>query len=1374
MTKIKEIIDISSGYTSYVDLIAEYTDSGKNQERMRRYRPITAHRLAFEKIANALNPRDRRFYFLSGSYGTGKSHLLLMLANYFAEPSDLPEMEIFFERYTQSQASVLLRPGEILKERSAASLKAARNEGRYLLAFGNFGWNLEFEGAIIRAVEEAFVREGTTLQLDSYYLEALRRLADWQARKAEAPFYNRFEEALIYHPGWTMDGLTQGLKDRKETAIEVFKSCFTEATDNEFRYSKDNLEEILKDILNSADFKTHFKGIIILYDEFGYALDNDLVNLSRLHNFAQFCANSGMQHLPIIFIGSGHKSFRNHGQVSDAVHYSTLEARVSEISLQTQGMEDIISAIVHPLKEKPNWVNEVAPQSSIFTWFSSECKRLGLFNWLPAPQIRNNIIENIYPMHPLATFAVLRLAEEAGSDNRSVFMFFSPEFETGESGWKNVQEYSYPWFIERSPILEDGKLLLYTADWLVDYFQEGLQPDNRKLIDRIKTSIKNYEATLRGLNEYLAKESEGKLFEEKDELMLRIIKIILIHEVISKEDTTIPNTLQNITFSLNAISDQEKIQIENRLNALCKAGILYNDQGIYELMPGDIQDIQRLIDQYKANPDNRPSNLMGAFLELNPLRADESFLEAKDYNLTYNEDKRLKVVFATPAILETNSLINSKETDYFTGIEEQRQAAGIGKDGYEGTAVYAFCEQEGDLERTRKLMAKNNQDRVVVAIPKRHISIFNEIFTLRALDYIKKSKEHEIFGPLELAKIKEIRDDAVESLDEAKNTYFSNDHVHWYGQNGANILVNEAKRHDVANIIMSKIFTSRRNTFPHKEFNRSHTRVSGQVLSILREAGDILLDLSQTVRINWSWPPNRGGTLYLRQCFVDNQVLRILHSEGEIRFFKAEEDVKKFTDKLPAYAQMLEDMAALEGRGSTSFQDFIQPYFEEYGQGEIAVCLMLLMARRYYGDGLRFKREKDALTDLRFDNTDDVLKLVNSEIPNAVLLFEPVSKEDRAYFAKVYQVFSAVTGAADSEYGINDALQAINSWWEALPIIARSESLHANEDKPFIARMSQIKTKDPFNFIKHDLLDLLGITPGEKITKTGLEQIEKHLEVFKATAEGILEKTEDEIRDQMKDIFEATSTLDIDIRDAIRSWYNDTLNSTQQDPYSEFHNNDSKPLILKVKNLINVRELLYQTLPDAYGFDRVENWSTNLVKDYTNKISRGKKHIEENVIQIPKLELKMENVQEHKGTQVTYRGELKIHGDTEDGQGLIYYTDDGSDPAEENSQRQRLFPGQELVIKGNRKIKLVVADQQENYGVVTTIDAINELDKYKIKRPHLPIGDELVNFIFPKDKPSAQITLLSLFEELEKMEWMDIEDLRLMVQEILDKLENQK
>ena len=123
---------------------------------------------------------------ISGSYGTGKSHLLLMLANYFATTSDLPEMERFFEQYQDAQSQALLKSGETLKERPAKSLKAARTSGCFLVAVCRFDLNLEFEGTVLRAVEEAIAREAPHFALDSQYHEALRRIRDWEARKTDA------------------------------------------------------------------------------------------------------------------------------------------------------------------------------------------------------------------------------------------------------------------------------------------------------------------------------------------------------------------------------------------------------------------------------------------------------------------------------------------------------------------------------------------------------------------------------------------------------------------------------------------------------------------------------------------------------------------------------------------------------------------------------------------------------------------------------------------------------------------------------------------------------------------------------------------------------------------------------------------------------------------------------------------------------------------------------------------------------------------------------------------------------------------------------------------------------------------------------------
>jgi hypothetical protein len=547
--------------------------------------------------------------------------------------------------------------------------------------------------------------------------------------------------------------------------------------------------------------------------------------------------------------------------------------------------------------------------------------------------------------------------------------------------------------------------------------------------------------------------------------------------------------------------------------------------------------------------------------------------------------------------------------------------------------------------------------------------------------------------------------------------------------------------------------------------------LTGQVRAVFKEAGDILCDLSQPIRVNWSWPDNRGGTKYLRRCFVEHQALRVLSVEGDVRYLEAEKDIDKFRTALPAYAHLLESLAGLEGKGQVNLPRFLEPYFEEFGQGEIAVTLMLLLARRFYGDGLRFKREPNNLTDIQFASTDDMLALVQGQYPSAVLLFEPVSAEEQTYFAKVAQIFTNQPAPAGKTYTISEAYQAATTWWDSLPIIARSLSLYPEAEKPLAEAFSQAKTKDPFRFIKYDLLDLFGQISGEALTPAKLLHIEVYLKTFKSTAEAIQANVEEEILKKVAEVFGSLSHLDVDIQEAFRNWYNG-LSSTQKDPFGTYHNNDSKPLV-KFTSYANIRELLFKTLPEAYGLGSVETWMSNYVETYIQRIRSGKTHIETNAPQISQLNLVFKNDISRRGDQVIYQGELILHADTEDGQGIIYYTVDGSDPAT-SPQRQKLTPGDTLTIRGNRKVKLVVADERGNYSAVKTIEAIDDLQKYKIVRPAQKSAfDETITFVFPTSKETARLTLQSLLIELAQSGLYNTDELRQEIQRVLDELKEQ-
>jgi predicted ATP-dependent serine protease len=169
MAKIKELLHIQSSYSAQVDLKKEFNDRNLKQERMSHYKPIKAHRKAFETIAEgAYVKNSKRCFILSGSYGTGKSHLLLMAANYFESQSDTKEMIEFFKNYTESEENETEKKAEILKK--------VRKERRYLVCICDYGVN-SFETYVLRSIKDALDREGISEQeMDSYYLQAINKI----------------------------------------------------------------------------------------------------------------------------------------------------------------------------------------------------------------------------------------------------------------------------------------------------------------------------------------------------------------------------------------------------------------------------------------------------------------------------------------------------------------------------------------------------------------------------------------------------------------------------------------------------------------------------------------------------------------------------------------------------------------------------------------------------------------------------------------------------------------------------------------------------------------------------------------------------------------------------------------------------------------------------------------------------------------------------------------------------------------------------------------------------------------------------------------------------------------------------------------------
>ncbi len=171
MAKIKDVVTLKSGYANFVELKSTFEKARENADRMAMYRPTKAHRRAFERICRGLfQPTDKKFYLLSGSYGTGKSHLCLLTANVLSLSSGDPAISGFYNNYGKMDAEQVKR------------LKNIRKDGQYLVVICDYHSGRRFEDVVLKAVFEACAAKGFDAGVETEFDEAERQLASWEGQ----------------------------------------------------------------------------------------------------------------------------------------------------------------------------------------------------------------------------------------------------------------------------------------------------------------------------------------------------------------------------------------------------------------------------------------------------------------------------------------------------------------------------------------------------------------------------------------------------------------------------------------------------------------------------------------------------------------------------------------------------------------------------------------------------------------------------------------------------------------------------------------------------------------------------------------------------------------------------------------------------------------------------------------------------------------------------------------------------------------------------------------------------------------------------------------------------------------------------------------
>jgi hypothetical protein len=1366
MAKIKELVDIKTGYAKYVNLVQTFDDPTENRARMGQYMPVESHRQAFQQLTRALYPKDGRVYLLTGSYGTGKSHLCLMLANYLALKPNDPEMVAFFENWAQRDAA------------GAEKIRNLRRDGRYLVAICEYGVADDFDSIVLRAIGKACDREGIKdVWLDTEYHEAIRQIERWEAQTqagaATSAVFRAFQDELHrLHSEWTLAALKEDLADYSQEARAVFKELYRSVVGNDFTYSKDNLVDILTDFLSNEAFKVRYKGLTVIADEFGDMLDRGAIRVSTFQRFAEMCER-GVAGSSLIFVGTAHKPFPAYsGGGLSAVDFRVAADRVTEVPLASKGLEDIIAAIIIPDKTHPVWQAEVASRASMFNRFALTSSRAGIFAHLKGPELRERIIENIYPMHPMATHCVIQLSKEIGSNARSVFTFFTGAFSAGDG--------SYPWYVSETDVVTDDRLNLYTADLLTVYFQNELKPDNTDAREAVRQHIRNYHASLREVKKEAATRLDGTM----DPLVKRILDLMLVYEV-----ANVANTADNLAFGLYYEGEADRERLENRLGWLVQNKIVFRTaSGVYEFRRSEAVDFETMIEDYKADPDNQPTDLAREVVELVPLGRDGRWLEAKNYNLPYDEDKRLLRVFVRPGDLEAEFTHDGETVDFFTHQERQMQAIDTWKDRYEGVAVYVLCETDAEIQRARRLVEKNRGRHVIVGVPRQPIPIREAVMNLRAVSNIQQTEDLDAMSLQDRSRLQQdlIGDEEKGYKGEfirLRDRYLAGKELTWYTRGGRVLVSQPSGEYEPADELMYNLY-DQRNSFPSQFLNTIHViRFGPGKDAALSDAINALLRSHRPVEIDHNAAANRGEIRFLKKCLADQGALVQLGPyRGSIAQYETETNPEKFREKLPALAAMIGRLRKLDQGETVRVRDLVETFSRDpYGQGPAALSLYLAYVIRAFGDELHLQIQPGAVGWVTVQSSDLVLELVNGQHPNAVFQRQTISATDHAFINGLHNLFAAEPGAAGEQHTIREAFSAIHNWWSGLPNLARVTDIYPTDTYPttrtLVELLNQIEAHDPYSFVLGDLQTVYGYDAGQALTDESQAQILESLKMDKAAIEGGPQRIKAALLTQLMAPFEPKGDMYGAYQAAIEAWYW-TLNPGQQDPYAGWHNNQSQAIIQHLCTITNIETTFFEKLPAHVGFGlgRVDDWCSDRSADYVRMFKSGLAHIEAHRIQVPtpKWDVKGIGVKKQPtgdGAQIVYRGGVNLTVRAPEPDITVYLTDAGADPRDAEAQRLRIQDSYQLNVNRSPNIKLVSQASDGTYGQVITLSFVNEDVKYEVQPvAQQKLLEEEFKFVFPQDREALIVTLRSLLESALERGLVDQNGVRELLAELAGEL----
>ena len=373
-------------------------------------------------LANAAAERTQRAHVLHAAYGSGKSLLAVVLSALISkETSTQAALDLVMARLNRSFA------------KEAEQIHAFRKHQKKLLPVLLSGDEGPLSLALLRALSRTLQQQGLgDLRPRTQFQTALEMIALWEQIYPEV--YRRLDEQLR-EERVALPEFLQQLEAINPTALDLFERIYPSLTAGaKFdRYAGQSLTEAFHSTA-AALRKVGYDGIIVIWDEFGRFIEAKVgeafgPEATLLQTFAEFCNRSGAQQVHLVL--TTHRLLSGYAaELPDT--YQQEWARIAERFVTHNVASDplvtyrlIAEALITP--NKATWEMFADRYQDIFKELTARSLELSLFEDLDDTVLRQQIIERVWPLHPLTVYALPRLSNQVAQNERTLFTFLAAD-----------------------------------------------------------------------------------------------------------------------------------------------------------------------------------------------------------------------------------------------------------------------------------------------------------------------------------------------------------------------------------------------------------------------------------------------------------------------------------------------------------------------------------------------------------------------------------------------------------------------------------------------------------------------------------------------------------------------------------------------------------------------------------------------------------------------------------------------------------------------------------------------------------------------------------------------------------------------------------